>query len=115
VSGGAPAADRRFMVNAEIPLIVIAHNGLWCSQRAEARHADGLRADHSKQTIARSALVSHNVKKHRTYQFMNTSFVRVHRFMGRKVDIEYDINVLRIIRLSFFAGVLAEFEALTNR
>jgi hypothetical protein len=35
--------------------------------------------------IARSALVIHNSKKHRHYQFMNAHFVRARRFMGRKV------------------------------
>jgi hypothetical protein len=33
---------------------------------------------------------------------MNDHFVRVHYFMGRKVDIGCGINVLRIIRLRFF-------------
>jgi hypothetical protein len=102
------------MVNAEIPLIVKGGNGLWRYQGAEACCADGLHADRSKQTITRSALVIHVSKKHRNYQVMNAYFVRARRFMGRKVDIGCEINVLRIIRLRFFAGAFTEFQTPAN-
>jgi hypothetical protein len=73
------------MVNDEIPIIAMERNWLGGDWRAEARDADGLSTDRSKQMIARSALVIHNVKKHRNYQFMNVHFGRARRFMGRKV------------------------------
>jgi hypothetical protein len=59
------------MVNGAIPIIAMARNGLGCDQRAETRYADGPDADHSKQTITRSVLVSHDLQKSRNYQFMN--------------------------------------------
>jgi hypothetical protein len=46
-SGGVPWAEQGFVVNGVIPLIVIGRKGLGRDQRAEARDADGLCADHS--------------------------------------------------------------------
>jgi hypothetical protein len=34
---------------------------------------------------------------------MNAHFIRARRFIGRKIDIFREINVLRIIRLRFFS------------
>jgi hypothetical protein len=77
------------MVNGAIPIIAMERNGLGCNQGAEARRTDGLRTDHSKQIITHSALVSHDLKKHRTYQFMNVHFVRARRFTRRMVENLY--------------------------
>jgi hypothetical protein len=103
------------MVNGAIPIIAMERNGLGRDWGAEARRADGPRTDHSKQTITYSDLVIHDLKKHMTYQFMNAYFIRVRYFIGQKIEIGRQIKYICIIRPRFFAGVCAEFEALTNR
>jgi hypothetical protein len=88
VRDGVPAADRRLMVNVTIRLIVMGRNGLGRDWQTESHHADGLFADHSTQAIIHSALVIHNLKKHRHYQFMNAPFSKARRSLdgGLKAD-----------------------------